>query len=249
MVGRARALRGVHLIGRRAFGVFASAAILCIAASSVLGAPETADPNITGNWKIDGRLAGHGIHLICHFDQGNVSLSGLCFGDGTPTTAARITDGRAIWQWKTSGHTLTFDAGFQPDGTLKGVIRTAAFMGISVSGAFTAERPPEASATAEPPRGLSALREILGDLAQGRLTTSSCTEELAEGLRKQIGVLQSVYQPLGRINSLSFIDRVGEPKDSLATEIYEVHFAEADRLCSIDVTSQSKISQLVCRSE
>lgn len=199
-------------------------------------------PGIAGYWHIDGRLAGNAIRLLCRFDQAQPDFAGLCFGDGT-SAAGNFANGRAVWRWKVAGHVLTFDAMLDGD-VLKGKVSTVAFAGIPVAGSFGAVRP-EAEKAREPPQGKSALKEILGGLARGQLPAESCTAAFADGLRKQMPALQAAYAKLGEVRSISYVDTLhGSPK--LATEIYEVSFSSARRLCSIDITKAGKLSDLVC---
>ena len=208
-------------------------------------APSSAT-DVSGYWHIEGRLAGNAVRLLCHFGRTGVDFSGLCFGDGTPATG-NFDNGRAVWRWKVGSHLLTFDAMLDADGTLKGKVSTVAFAGIPVSGNFSAARPaPEGER--EPPQGESALRLIIGDLARGELPTESCTGEFADGLRKQMAALQAAYSQLGLVKSMSFIDTI-HGGSKVTTEIYEVHFSGAKRICSIDITKAGKLSDLICAGE
>ena len=226
-----------------------SIAVSAFALSPVRAAEVPAPGNATdvsGYWHIEGRLAGNAVRLLCHFGRNDADFTGLCFGDGTPATG-NFDNGRAVWRWKVGSHMLTFDGILGADGALKGKVSTVAFAGIPVSGNFTAARPlPEGAR--EPAQGQAALKVIIGDLARGELPAESCTAEFADGLRKQMAALQAAYSQLGAVKSMSYIDNI-HGSSKVTTEIYEVHFPQAKRLCSIDVTKAGKLSDLICAGE
>src|SRR5262249_14502310 len=157
--------------------------------------------------------------LLCHFNRAETALAGVCFGDGTPATG-NIDNGRAVWRWKVGTHLLTFDGLLGADGAIKGKVSTVAFAGIPVSGNFSADRP-VAEAERTPPQGKAALKGILAGLARGETPVETCTAEFADGLRKQMSALQPVYQKLGEIRSMTFVDSL-QVSSKLTTEIYEV---------------------------
>ncbi|MFZ1991264.1 MAG: hypothetical protein WAW96_16005 [Alphaproteobacteria bacterium] len=240
---------------RRCFGLRLARLAICVAASAFVpslpalaaeapAASSAAD--VSGYWHIEGRLAGNAIRLLCHFGRAGADFGGLCFGDGTPA-AGNFDNGRAVWRWKVGSHVLTFDAMLDADGTLKGKVSTVAFAGIPVAGNFSAARPAPESER-EPALGQTALKLIIGDLARGELPTESCTGEFADGLRKQMAALQAAYSQLGVVKSMSFIDTI-HGSSKVTTEIYEVHFPQTKRICSIDITKAGKLSDLICAEE
>ncbi len=235
----------------RLLGLVAGAALAfalpAFAASAGASAPAATTSEIAGYWHIDGRLAGNAIRLVCHFDQSKPDFTGLCFGDGTRATG-NFAKGRAVWRWKVAGHLLTFDGMLGEGSMLKGRISTVAFAGIPVVGHFHAVRP-EAEEAREPPQGKAALKVILGDLARGELPTENCTTDFADGLRKQMPALQQAYEKLGAVTSVSYVDTL-HGNQKVSTEIYDVNFSGAKRVCSIDITNAGgKLSDLICASE
>ena len=236
-------------VSRVARILLVAGSFLALAQPSFAAAPadlsHTTSPaaDIGGYWHIDGRLAGNAIRLLCHFDQSKPDFTGNCFGDGAPANG-NVANGRVVWRWKVSGHLLKFDAMIGDNGALEGRVSTVAFAGIPVSGSFGAVRP-DAEEMRQPPQGKSALKEILGDLARGRLPVESCTADFADGLRKQMPALQAAYQKLGAVRSINYVDTLhGSPR--LSTEIYEVNFSGTQHICSIDLTKTGKLSELIC---
>jgi len=250
-VGRVREFLGVKrqlkiattsLLASALVGAF----IFVAPARSTEPAAANASPGIGGYWHIEGRLAGNAVRLLCHFNQAGADLSGLCFGDGTQATG-NFDSGRAVWRWKVGSHVLTFDGSLGADGVLKGKVSTVAFAGIPVAGNFSAARP-VAESESDPAEGKTALKLIIGGLARGEIPGETCTAEFADGLRKQLPTLQAAYALLGTVKSMSFVDRIhGSPR--VTTEIYEVHFPSAKRICSIDVNKAGKLSDLICAGE
>jgi hypothetical protein len=222
---------------------YAAAFAACALSLSAL-APSAS--GVAGYWKIEGKLAGHRIDLICRFELDGTTLSGPCFGDGA-LAKGEAQGEQARWAWTADGHELKFEAKLHGGNAMKGVIKTPILPGVDISGEFSAMRPVSDQAEANPPQGMDALRNVVHEFAHGRLKEERFTEKPAQSLRDKLDALHETYRSLGAIEHLTFVDRLAEPAEERATEVYELQFSKGRQVCSVDVTQETKIADLICK--
>ena len=96
--------------------------------------------DVSGNWKVDGEVAGHAVDPFCTFRQQDQKLTGVCKSQAGESPLQGAVDGEKVtWQYDVDyngqTYTLVFTGTLESEAAMKG-----AFSVGGTGGAFAAKK-------------------------------------------------------------------------------------------------------------